>query len=119
MRELIPTAVATRDGATITEITGDPVNHHSINNNPARTGVRVNNTDAAPQTITFQTPYQKDGLDLEERVETVPAGAVMIFGPFDKATYGQDDPDNAITGNNAVLFQVSHAGMLLSSVRIT
>jgi len=119
MRELIDVYVATRDGVAVIATTGDPVNHHSVDNNVPRVALRVENTDVSnPQTITISTPYQRDGLDLEERAIAIPASTVYWIGVFDNATYGGVDNDNALT-KNALLFSVSDATLLIEALRTT
>jgi hypothetical protein len=65
--------------------------HAAIND--GRTVLHVKNGDAASVTVTIQTPYQRDGLDLAERTVEVPAGEDRFIGPFARRIYNQSGTD--------------------------
>lgn len=49
----------------------------------------VNNAGGSSITVTALTPITVDGLNLEDLVVTVAAGAVEYLGPFSASTFGQ------------------------------
>ncbi|GAB3812092.1 hypothetical protein [Kribbella italica] len=49
----------------------------------------VVNGSGAPINVTVQTPAKQSGLDVEERIVAVAAGATELIGPFPKSTYGR------------------------------
>lgn len=71
-----------------------------------RTFLHVKNGSAASINVTVQTPQQRDGLDVAERVVAVPAGAERFIGPFSKQQYnrpsGGTDPDKVYVDLSAV-----------------
>lgn len=50
--------------------------------------VRIANGDASSHNATFTTTAQVAGLDIDDRVVTVPAGEDRIAGPFPTSLYG-------------------------------
>lgn len=63
-----------------------------------QTKVMVRNTNASACDVTVQTPEQRSGLDVSDRVVNVPATTgERLIGPFREATYdrpsGGTDPD--------------------------
>jgi len=47
----------------------------------------VKNGDSSPHTVTIQTPNTVDGLEIADRVVTVPATSEKMIGPFPAGTY--------------------------------
>lgn len=86
-----------RTNLTVTEVTDagvDPagtagtVDGHMVTLT-GREFVEVNNADAAPQTVTVQTPGAPEGLAIADRVVSVPAGGRRIIGLANRGLYGQ------------------------------
>lgn len=97
-RVLIPVTTASRAGVTLTPTSGDPVNHHYVNND-GRTGILVENTGSTvARTVTFRLSRKVDGFAVTPRTETIAVGERQLFGPFDIQEYGGQmliDVDNA------------------------
>ena len=74
---------------------GDHTNDHSLAND-GRTRLLAKNTGGGAQSITIVTSYTLLGLDLADRVESVPAGETWEFGPFDASLYGQISDDGNV-----------------------
>ena len=64
------------------------VDGHSVPNDN-KTFLTVKNGGGGACEVTVQTPRQEDGLDLAERVVSVPAGAERDIGPFPPKSYNQ------------------------------
>jgi len=47
----------------------------------------IENGSASPITLTVPTPYTVDGLDVDDREITIPAGESHLLGPFPQAYY--------------------------------
>lgn len=118
MRTLLDVIVASRTGTAIVTHPGDVVDFNTIDNSIPRVALRVENTDASPQSIEFQTPFTRDGLALAERTIALAAGAKLFIGPFDNPTYGQPDEDNGITRAVGLFFQVSDPAVEVEVYRI-
>lgn len=49
--------------------------------------IHVKNGDSSPHTVTIETPNTVDGLEIADRVVSVPATSEKIIGPFPAGTY--------------------------------
>ncbi|MGW5509897.1 hypothetical protein ACWEV9_19295 [Streptomyces albogriseolus] len=80
------------------ETDGDPVNHHSVQNN-GRMLLLVRNASAStPRTVTLRLPGVVDGQALTPKTVEIPAEESRYIGPFPTGDYGstlQVDVDNA------------------------
>lgn len=89
-RQLIPTADIDIDGVAQPGYSiSDMESQHYIENLDERTAIEMNSIAAVPQTITFQTSYRRDDLDLEDRVVTLNPGDTKFIGPFPSFIYNQ------------------------------
>lgn len=75
------------NGTGVSEVTGDAANDHSVVND-GNTFVQVRNVNASPVNCTFVTQQVIDGQAVADRVESVPATAGKIYGPFPVSIYG-------------------------------
>lgn len=106
-RAAITVLQSSRDGVTLTQTTGDPVNNHVIPND-GRTAVIVENTGSTvSRTVTFRLSRTVDGYAATPRTEVLAVGQKQIFGPFDVQDYG---------GN--LLVDVDNAELKLTPIRI-
>ena len=64
------------------------IDGHSIDNDN-KAFLTVKNGGAGACEVTVQTPRQEDGLDLAERVVSVPAGEERDIGPFPPKSYNR------------------------------
>lgn len=68
----------------------DTVNGNSVADLNPRTIITIHNADASnPHDVTFVTSYAVGGLELEDKVETIPASATKRFAGFDPKYYGR------------------------------
>jgi len=67
--------------------------------------VWVHNGSGAPITVTAQVVAETSGLELEDLVETVAAGADVLIGPFSRTLFGQ--ASDAAIGASRVLIDYS------------
>lgn len=65
----------------------------------------VTNGSGSPITVTMQTSYTYEGLDLEDEVATVAAGGTRSFGPFPAGLFAQ--AADAAVGPSKVLVDYS------------
>lgn len=58
----------------------------------------IDNADASPHTVTFNTPGKIKGVDIDNPAVTIPAGETHFIGPFDTSIF------NGATGTVAVTY---------------
>lgn len=67
--------------------------------------VRVSNTGGVSRNITFQTGATVEGINIEEVIVAIPAGAVRLIGPFSPRVFnrpaGGTDPDTVYVDYDA------------------
>ena len=91
---------------------GDITNGMYISGNRGDVLLEVNNTDAAPQTVTFKAPAAKVASgEAADRAETIAAGAIKLWGPF-PTSMNQD------TTNNELWFTVSDVDVKFRAYRV-
>lgn len=55
--------------------------------------VEVSNSDTVAHTVTFPTPDQIAGLNLEDRAVSIPAGGSLLIGRFPRSYFNQSGAD--------------------------
>ena len=106
-RTALTVTQATRAGVVLPAATaGDVVNGNSVANN-GQVVLIVENTGASARTVTFHTIRSVDGLTAPTRVESIPAGQVQLFGPFDPTDYGP-----------ALGIDAEHAEVTIQAIRV-
>lgn len=87
-RVSVPVTSITRTGvADATPITGDPVNNHEIANS-GDVWIEVANTGVSSGTVSAHFPNTVDGVTVDPKTWTVPAGENRRIGPFPTRLYG-------------------------------
>lgn len=106
-RTALTVTQASRAGTVLPAATaGDVANGNSVANN-GQVVLIVENTGASTRTVTFHTIRSVDGLAAPTRVESIPAGQVQLFGPYDPTDYG------TTVGVNA-----EHAEVTIQAIRL-
>lgn len=104
-RSAVPLVTSTTKGVKrATAATGDPVNGHYLQNS-GREKLHVNNSGASPYTVTIKFSTTVDGQAVADYVQSIPAGELWTFGPFNTTYYGTQ-----------VLIDVSNAALKLDAV---
>lgn len=75
----------------------------------------VNNGSGSPITVTIQTAYTYEGLELEDEVVTVPAGGTRSYGPFPSGLFAQ--ASDAVVGASKVLVDYSAVTSVTRAVK--
>lgn len=75
----------------------------------------INNGSGSPITVTMQTSYTSEGLDLEDEVVTVPAGGTRSYGPFPRGLFAQ--ATDAPVGAGKVLVDYSAVASVTRAVK--
>lgn len=70
---------------------GDATNDHYIAGNDGHIVLEIISTDAGAQTVTILTPGNFGGLNVEDRVVAVPAGATRYVSKLAPGLYNQAD----------------------------
>lgn len=98
-RVSVPVTQITRAGvAAPTEVTGDPVNNHTVPNNGKMLLLVRNSGSTVARTVTLRLPGLTDGQAVTPRTVSVPLSTSRYIGPFPTGDYGsalQVDVDNA------------------------
>ena len=92
-RTNIPVTTAVRAGVVRpAQVDADLANGNSFTGNDGTVVLEVTSSDAGVQTVSVvpNPAYTADGLVVSSLVLTVPAGAVWLFGPFNRYTFAQD-----------------------------
>jgi hypothetical protein len=73
-----------------TQVDGDATNGNYLTGNDGLTTIEVVSSDGSSRTVTlFYSPYLSPNAIIPGQVETIPAGATRILGPFPNATFDQ------------------------------
>jgi len=86
-----------------TQITGDPVNNHSIAYNDGDVFIEAQNTDTVPHTVTIVTPGSVGGLAVADQVVAVPASSTREIGPLAPGVYNNGDGTVYVNVDSALL----------------
>ncbi len=104
-RTSIPVTEVARDGAAQpSQTTADAANDHSVAGGAdGRTMLEIESTDGSPQTVEVEPnpSFTVDGLTVDNLSIAVPAGDVVVAGPFRTSTFKQD-ADNTLFVNPSV-----------------
>lgn len=88
-RTPIPVTGITKAGVDApTPVTGDPTGGHSVANPDGDTVLLVRNTGGAAHTLAVRITITVDGLPVNPRVVTVPAGQTLLLGYYPREWYG-------------------------------
>jgi hypothetical protein len=91
-RTQIPVTTITRAGIAPSAGTdADMTDGMYIAANNGRIYVEIVSTDAGAQTVGFEIPTEVDGIAVDDKVVTIPAGATRKAGPWPTGTYNQED----------------------------
>jgi len=71
----------------------EPGANHILENLDERTFVEVVSIDGSAQTVSFVTSYSQDGLALDDRIVSIPAGSTKYIGNFPRHIYNHDLTD--------------------------
>lgn len=105
----VPLTEITRAGvAPGAEVTGDPSNNHSFNNDGRVFLLARNSQATAPRTVTLRFTAVVDGQAVTSRTVAVPISVSRYIGPFPPDTYG-----------STVLIDVDHADLKLSTYHMS
>lgn len=87
-RVAVPVTQITRDGiAPTAAVAGDPIENHSLPND-GTVWVEVANTGASSGTVSVHFANTVDGVTVDPKTWTVPAGESRRIGPFPTRYYG-------------------------------
>lgn len=111
-RTSVVTQVITRAGLNV-NMTGPVADGDIID--AGNVELVVNNGSGSPITVTIQTSYTYEGLDLEDEVVTVPAGATRSYGPFPPGLFAQ--AVDAAVGAGKVLVDYSAVASVTRAVK--
>lgn len=89
-RTALTLQTSTRPGTAIT-FTAATADGRAFDNENENVLLLVKNDSGASVTVTIDTPATVDGLALPDQGGSVAAGAIKVFGPFNKSLYVQDD----------------------------
>lgn len=107
-RTPIPVAGITKTGVDAPQAeTADPVNGNTVANSDGQTQLIISNTGAITHTVAVRLTATVDGLPVNSRVITVPAGQKLLCGGYPYWWYGP-----------ALLLDPSHADLRISALRL-
>jgi len=87
--EIPVTTISRLSVAPPSQVDGDATNDHYIANNDGRIFVEIVSTDAATQSVIFETPYTLDDLSLEDQPVYIGPSTTRYAGSWPTYTFNQ------------------------------